>query len=146
MCRFHVATGWRRANKLSLTARLLEHHAASGHHLQSYWLLPLLTDIPWFLTEEKHCCYIHHTFLLGFPTGRWKTINTVPHQWHTSLTPCRISRLDEPFERAPSCTNRATSPLPCIFSAPSQTLARLKFHQAKMSRATSRLGSARCHP
>jgi hypothetical protein len=61
-------------------APLLEHHAASGHHLQAYWLLPLLTDIPWFLTEGKPCCYIHHTFLLGFPTGRWKTINTVPHQ------------------------------------------------------------------
>jgi hypothetical protein len=22
-----------------------------------------------FLTEGKSCCYIHHTFLLGFPTG-----------------------------------------------------------------------------
>jgi hypothetical protein len=22
-----------------------------------------------FLTERKSCCYIHHTFLLGFPTG-----------------------------------------------------------------------------
>jgi hypothetical protein len=43
---------------------------ASKHHLQSYWLLPLLIDIPWFLTEGKPCCYIHHTFLLGFPTGR----------------------------------------------------------------------------
>jgi hypothetical protein len=34
------------------------------------WLFPLLIDIPWFRTEEKSCCYIHHTFLLGFPTGR----------------------------------------------------------------------------
>jgi hypothetical protein len=25
---------------------------------------------PWFLTEGKTCCYIHHTLLLGFPTGR----------------------------------------------------------------------------
>jgi hypothetical protein len=30
---------------------------------------PLLIDKPWFLTEGKSCCYIHHTFLLGFPTG-----------------------------------------------------------------------------
>jgi hypothetical protein len=34
---------------------------------------PLLNDKPWFLTEEKSCCYIHHTFLLGFPTG-WSFI------------------------------------------------------------------------
>jgi hypothetical protein len=25
-----------------------------------------------FLTEGKPCCYTHHTFLLGFPTGWWK--------------------------------------------------------------------------
>jgi hypothetical protein len=31
---------------------------------------PLLIDKPWFLTEGKPWCYIHHTFLLGFPTGR----------------------------------------------------------------------------
>jgi hypothetical protein len=30
---------------------------------------PLLNNKPWFLTEGKSCCYIHHTFLLGFPTG-----------------------------------------------------------------------------
>jgi hypothetical protein len=30
---------------------------------------PLLIDIPWFLTEGKSCCGIHHTFLLGFPMG-----------------------------------------------------------------------------
>jgi hypothetical protein len=29
----------------------------------------LLNDKPWFLTEGKSCCYIHHTFLLGFPSG-----------------------------------------------------------------------------
>jgi hypothetical protein len=29
----------------------------------------LLNDKPWFLTEGKSCCYIHHTFLLWFPTG-----------------------------------------------------------------------------
>jgi hypothetical protein len=34
------------------------------------WLFPLLIDIPWFRTEGKSCCYIYHTFLLGFPTGR----------------------------------------------------------------------------
>jgi hypothetical protein len=31
----------------------------------SYWI-----DKPWFLTEGKTCCCAHHTFLLGFPTGR----------------------------------------------------------------------------
>jgi hypothetical protein len=34
----------------------------------------LLTDINLgFLTEGKPCCYIHHSFLLGFPTG-WSFI------------------------------------------------------------------------
>jgi hypothetical protein len=28
------------------------------------------TDTSWFLTEGKACCCAHHTFLLGFPTGR----------------------------------------------------------------------------
>jgi hypothetical protein len=47
----------------------------------TFWSLAFSwTDKPWFLTERKACCYTHHTFLLGFPTGRWKTINTVPHQ------------------------------------------------------------------
>jgi hypothetical protein len=31
-----------------------------------------------FLTEGKSCCYIHHTFLLGFPTG-W---SFTTHQSH----------------------------------------------------------------
>jgi hypothetical protein len=34
------------------------------------WLFPLLNDKSWFLTEGKSCCYIDHTFLLGFPTGQ----------------------------------------------------------------------------
>jgi hypothetical protein len=46
---------------------LLEHHAAGGHHLQSYWLFLLRIDKPWFLTEGKACCCAHHTFRLGFP-------------------------------------------------------------------------------
>jgi hypothetical protein len=47
------------------------------------WLLPIRIDKPWFLTEGRPCCYIHHTFLLGFPTG-----------WCFSLsTPCRITLL-----------------------------------------------------
>jgi hypothetical protein len=33
----------------------------------SYWTIK-----PWFLTEGKTCCYIHHTFLLGFPN--WPVI------------------------------------------------------------------------
>jgi hypothetical protein len=32
-----------------------------------------------FLTEGKSCCYIHHTFLLGFPTG-W---SSTTHQWYS---------------------------------------------------------------
>jgi hypothetical protein len=55
-------------------------------------------------------------------------------------------RLNELVERATSWPSRATSPLPCIFLAPSQALARLDFYQAYPSRATSRLGSARFHP
>jgi hypothetical protein len=30
---------------------------------------PLLFDKPWFRNWGKTCCYTHHTFLLGFPTG-----------------------------------------------------------------------------
>jgi hypothetical protein len=41
------------------------------------WLPPLLIDIPWFLTEGKPCCYINHTFLLGFPAGRCFTLSTL---------------------------------------------------------------------
>jgi hypothetical protein len=33
----------------------------------SYWTIK-----PWFLTKGKTCCYIHHTFLLGFPN--WPVI------------------------------------------------------------------------
>jgi hypothetical protein len=63
------------------------------------WLPPLLIDIPWFLTEEKPCCYIHHTFLLGFPTGRCFTLST----------PCRIKLFSSAVpgieeEEAPSST------------------------------------------
>jgi hypothetical protein len=36
----------------------------------SYWI-----DKPWFLTEGKTCCYIHHTFLLGFPN--WPVIHSI---------------------------------------------------------------------
>jgi hypothetical protein len=32
-------------------------------------------DKPWFLTEGKTCCYIHHTFLLGFPN--WSVIHSI---------------------------------------------------------------------
>jgi hypothetical protein len=31
-----------------------------------------------FLTEGKSCCYIHHTFLLGFPTGWSSTTHHSP--------------------------------------------------------------------
>jgi hypothetical protein len=37
----------------------------------TFWSLAFpCTEKPWFLTEEKTCCCAHHTFLLGFPTGR----------------------------------------------------------------------------
>jgi hypothetical protein len=37
----------------------------------TFWSLAFSwTDKPWFLTEGKTCCCAHHTFLLGFPTGR----------------------------------------------------------------------------
>jgi hypothetical protein len=80
VCRFHVATGWRCANKLSLTAPLLEHHTASGHHLQSFVSL-LLDWQPWFHNWGKTCCYIHPNLLLGF--SNWPVIftsSTRPHQ------------------------------------------------------------------
>jgi hypothetical protein len=37
-------------------------------HLQSS-VSPLLFDKPWFHNWGKTCCYTHHTFLLGYPTG-----------------------------------------------------------------------------
>jgi hypothetical protein len=51
------------------------------------WLFSLLIDIPWFHTEGKSCCYIHHTFLLGFPTGRSFT------RHHLSLCPSMHSNI-----------------------------------------------------
>jgi hypothetical protein len=36
----------------------------------SYWI-----DKPWFLTEGKTFCCIHHTFLLGFPN--WPIIHFI---------------------------------------------------------------------
>jgi hypothetical protein len=48
--------------KLSLSCHKLA--SITFSHLSA----PLLIDIPWFHTEGKSCCYIHHTFLLGFPT------------------------------------------------------------------------------
>jgi hypothetical protein len=38
---------------------------------------------PWFLTEGKTYCYIHHTLLLGFPTSRSFTSLII----HTITTP-----------------------------------------------------------
>jgi hypothetical protein len=36
VCRFHIATSWRCANKISLTVPLLECHYASKHHLLEF--------------------------------------------------------------------------------------------------------------
>jgi hypothetical protein len=46
----------------------------------SYWTIK-----PWFLTEEKTCCYIHHTFLLGFPN--WPVIYFINYTPTSSLAP-----------------------------------------------------------
>jgi hypothetical protein len=50
-------------------APLLEHHATSGHHLQSYsssyWI-----DNLGFITEGKLAAIFIKTFSWGFPTGR----------------------------------------------------------------------------
>jgi hypothetical protein len=43
----------------------------------TFWSLAFSwTDKPWFLTKGKTCSCAHHTFLLGFPTGRWLTSST----------------------------------------------------------------------
>jgi hypothetical protein len=98
VCRFHVATGWRCANKKSLTAPLLEHHATSGHHLQSFGFL-LLDWLPWFLTKGKACCCIHHTLLLGF--SNWPIIYSasspttccvVPTSWKFTIQNHQINQ------------------------------------------------------
>jgi hypothetical protein len=39
-------------------------------------------DKPWFLNWGKICCYIHHTFLLGFPTGWSFTTHHLPTWFH----------------------------------------------------------------
>jgi hypothetical protein len=48
-----------------------------------------------FLTEGKSCCYIHHTFLLGFPTGWSFTMHQGPRpsQWE------RIKRIANSIRR-----------------------------------------------
>jgi hypothetical protein len=81
VCRFHVATSWRRANSFDRKRR----PCWSVTRLASITFIRIGSFLSWstylgFLTDGKPCCYIHHTFLLGFPTGRWKAINTVPHQ------------------------------------------------------------------
>jgi hypothetical protein len=40
---------------------------ASGHHLQSYWLLPLLINIPWFLNWGKTLLLYSSYLPLGVP-------------------------------------------------------------------------------
>jgi hypothetical protein len=43
---------------------------------------------------RKTCCFTHHTFLLGFPTGWWFT-STVPPQAAVSSAMCFIFRSSE---------------------------------------------------
>jgi hypothetical protein len=54
---------------------LLECHEASKHHLLKFGFF-LLDQQTLVSTEGKTCYCVHHTFLLGFPTG-WLCC---PHQ------------------------------------------------------------------
>jgi hypothetical protein len=51
----------------------------------------LLDWLPWFLTEGKTCCYIHHTFILGFPN--WPVIyfiTTAPSRERKASCTCLL--------------------------------------------------------
>jgi hypothetical protein len=50
---------------------------ASGHHLQSYWLLPLLIVIPWFLNWGKTLLLYSSYLPLGVPN--W-TVKSYQHR------------------------------------------------------------------
>jgi hypothetical protein len=68
VCSFRIAIGERRVNKCRKRCPCWS--AIKPFHI-TFSRLSLLS---WtinlgFLTEGKSCCYIHHTFLLGFPTG-----------------------------------------------------------------------------
>jgi hypothetical protein len=56
----------------------------------SYWI-----DKPWFLTEGKTCCYIHHTFLLGFPN--WSVIYFITTAPSIAISYREIGRIQELF-------------------------------------------------
>jgi hypothetical protein len=73
----------------SLTAPLLECHYTSKHHLQLYWLLPLLIDIPWFLNWGKTLLLYSSYLPLGVPNWTVKRYHHRKHQrcgaglrWH----------------------------------------------------------------
>jgi hypothetical protein len=68
VCRFRVAIGRRRVNKCRKRRPCWSVIKPVRITFSRLSLLSKI-DIPWFLTEEKSCCCIHHTFLLGFPTG-----------------------------------------------------------------------------
>jgi hypothetical protein len=103
VCRFHVATGWRRANKKSLTAPLLECHTASGHHLLEYCLFPPRRLNLGFITEGKlaaifikpslgvsNCPVIY--FINYTPTS-FLAPSSLRHQWYVQ----NVSTFPNPF-------------------------------------------------
>jgi hypothetical protein len=68
VCRFHVAASTQSLDEAPyINCPLLSQ--TSKHHLQSSLSLLSKNDKPWFLNWGKTSCYIHHTFLVGFPTG-----------------------------------------------------------------------------
>jgi hypothetical protein len=65
---------------------------ASKHHLQSYWLLPLLIDIPWFLNWGKTLLLYSSYLPLGVPN--W----TVKRYQHHTTSICSFLCLQQTGE------------------------------------------------
>jgi hypothetical protein len=81
VCRFHIAAGWRHTNNISgaIVRSVTKLASITFWSLAfSYWF-----DQPWFHNWGKTCYCAHHTFLLGFPTGRSST-STPHHQYGAS--------------------------------------------------------------
>jgi hypothetical protein len=68
VCRFRVAASKQILDEAPYI-NCPELSQTSKHHLQPSLSAFLLNDKPWFLNWGKTCYYIHHTFLLGFPTS-----------------------------------------------------------------------------
>jgi hypothetical protein len=146
VCRFHVATSWRRTNKnrkwRPCWKSLGQQASPSG-----VWLFPRY-DKHWFLTEGKACCYAHHTFLLGFPTGRWKPstpcrISHIPGllNIHISSTPNPAPEPQQPLP-LPGCLASHTSPCPTT-SLPSTCVGSTGMKPPTLSSVVSSFGLKR---